>query len=524
MSQKIKLRRATTAISSGTVGRTIELPRADYNLTKLIGDRSDFPRGSGQGVNTSLDRNGASIRRLARYLVRMDGLAAHAVDVLQDYAIGEGLQPSIPDDDQDLMRLWRRWSKRAGAETLTDLSEVQGAAFREMVVGGEAFGILRYRQGRRAEGLAVPLQVQVAPAEMVPSVSDYVMNGTHPNGGVLYGNDGTPESYYLYKQHPGELGELYQMPSTETVKFPAAMVAHLYMPGESAQRRGVSWLSRAAVRINDMERYLGADLLRKVLSANIAYWLELPDLTAEEKEERRDVFYDPATGKYVNSEGDAVEAPQEESLVAPKDGSVAVMPAGGKIHQTAAPESGNSFSPFIRQIALHIAASVNVPVEFLLGDMSGINDRLYKAVASQFERHINRLRRVFAARFLNPVWNAWIRTAVAEGAWVVPEGKVLEDYLDPEWVGQPMPQLHRLQEIQAFELEVEQGFATHSDIVRRRGDDPDRVRRERLDDLVRDIETGLAEVPAHWTDRVIRERLGWSVAEISEYRTRTENQ
>ncbi|OOY22497.1 phage portal protein [Thioclava sediminum] len=513
---RVKLFRNATALSSGTVGDLA--PRMDYDFARRLEDRKDLPRGTGEAIASALNRSKPEITRMSRYAERMNGIASHAVDVLESYVIGSGLKPSIPDDDADLMRLWKTWGRAAGAEGVGDISMVQRIAFREWVVGGEAFGILRYRKGASAQDLAVPLQIQVIPTEMVPLRTPFAQSATD---GILYDNAGSPAGYYVYKVHPGDTLDATEAYKKETIKFRPQLVAHLFTPREAGQLRGEPWLTRALIKIHDLEKYLGADLLRKILSANIAYWLELPDLTPEEKEELRDISYDPTSGKYFNSLNQEVQPPKEESLVAAKDGSVAVVPPGGKINVTAPAESGNSFSPFIRQIALHIAAALNIPLEFLFGDMSGVNDRLFRAVSSQFERHVRTVRGTFSQRFLNPIWNAFVRISVAEGKWKVPHGRTIEEFLNPEWVGQPFPYLHKLQEVQSWDLEVEKGFSTHSDIIRQKGDDPERVRREKLDDLIKDIEGGLSPIPDYWTDAMIRRHLGWKDAEISEYRSRT---
>ncbi|GAW36996.1 phage portal protein, lambda family [Roseovarius sp. A-2] len=523
MSTRKKMMRSTAPRAYGVIGTGSTFPpRGDLNILEKIGDRKDVSIGTGAGINTALRGSHGALVSMSRKAVRDQSIASHAVDVLTDYVVGEGLQPSIPDDDLELLRLWRRWTKYAGAETLVDFSEVQSTAFREMLVGGDAFGILRYRPGEQFDSLPVRLQIQVAAAEMVP----YWTNLRQPDGsaisGILYDNYNVASAYYVFTRHPGEFQMLMNEGAPKTVKHEARDVAHLFMPEEAGQRRGVPALSKALIALDDLEKYLGAELLRKVLAANISYWLQLPDLTPEEKEERRDILWNEETQKYENSVGEEVEPPDEETMVAPKSGTVGILPPGGEIKQMAPAESGNSFAPFLRHILMQISASLNLPIEFLFGDFSGVNDRLYKAVAAKFERHIQRQRKVLAARFLNRIWNTWIRTAVADGSWKIPSGKTIEDYLDPEWVGQPIPQLHKLQDAQANGVEVDRGWITGSDVIRKRGDDPDRVRRERLDDLVKDIESGVAAIPDHWTSRMIKKHLGWSEEEISEYRALTE--
>jgi lambda family phage portal protein len=487
--------------------------RMDWDFGRALVDRKDFQKGNGESVASALTRNHSSIVKMTRYAIRMNGFAARPVDVSVAYGVGKGMSPVI--SNQPLLKLWKRWTKHAGAEGLGDFGFVQEQAWREWWIGGECFGYLRFRSGKKAERLAVPLQVQILPTEMVPTQTPFVSGAFD---GQLLDKEGDTTDYYIYKQHPGDRTNSFRADAEHVFRVKADLILHVMKQNEAGARRGEPWLTRALIKIHDLEKYYGAELTRKILTSNIAYWLKLPDLTDEEKEELASIEYDPATGKYYNADNVEVQAPIERTVVAPESGSVATLPNGAEIQVTAPAESGNTFAPFVREIKLAIASSVNIPMEFLFGDVAGLNDRIYKGLAQQFERQIDAWRRDFNAMFNVPVWNAWLRTVVAEGLWTPPEGETIEDYLDVDFAGQPFPNLHRAQEVASWKEEVASHFATESDIIRRQGDDPDRVRRERLSDLVSDIQSGLQPIPEHWTDRMIVNLLGWSQDEITSYR------
>ncbi|WYK04395.1 phage portal protein [Cereibacter sphaeroides f. sp. denitrificans] len=492
----------------------------DYNFSKVLADRDDIPRGSGEAVVSALTCNHAAITRMVRAATRMNGLASRPADVTATYVIGKGMVPVCRDEK--LMKLYRRWAKRVGADELGDMRFVQELAWREFFNIGEAFAYIRGRKPDEMERLSLPVgfQIQILQAEMVPTTLPFV-TGQDVRGGQVYNSRGECTHYYIYKKHPGDRSDLTATTAQEVVKVSANLILHVMRQLEPGAVRGESALARALVKIHDLERYLGADLLRKTLSANIAYWLELPDLSEEEKERLADVFYDPTTGKYVNSEGEEVEPPASHSVVAPKDGTVAALPPGAKTVTTAPAESGNSFSPFVRQVGLHIALACNIPYEFLFLDAAGIQDRIYRGLAQQFERQVEMWRADFSAMFLTPIWNTFVRTAVASGAWSPPSETVLDDWLDVEWLGQPMPNLYRAQEVASWKTEVEEGWATDSDIIRRQGDDPERVRRERLSELIANVKDGLIPPPAHWTDAMLKVHLQWTDGEVVSYRALT---
>jgi len=491
--------------------------RMDYDFGRALADRKDFARGNGEAVASALTRNHSSIVSMVRYAVRMNGFAARPVDVSVAYGIGKGMSPVC--SDQKLMKLWKRWTKRAGAECLGDFGFVQEQAWREWWIGGECFAYLRFRTGKVAERLAVPMQVQILPTEMVPTETPFISDA---KAGQLVDDQNYVTDFYVYKEHPGDRSNGYKATSQGQVfKVSSDLLLHVMKQNEAGAMRGEPWLTRALIKISDLERYYGAELTRKILTSNIAYWLKLPDLTDDEKAELADVSFDPATGKYYNGQDEEVQAPIERFVAPATDGSVATLPHGAEIQMTSPAESGNTFAPFVREIKLAIASSVNIPMEFLFGDVAGLNDRIYKGIAQQFERQIDSWRRDFNAMFNIPVWNAFVRLAYAEGLWTPPAGTTLDDFLDVDFVGQPFPNLHRAQEVASWKTEVDAEFATNSDIIRRQGDDPARVLAERLSDLIRNIESGLKPIPDHWTDRMISQNLGWETTEIAEYRALT---
>ncbi|RKT35297.1 lambda family phage portal protein [Roseovarius halotolerans] len=492
--------------------------RMDYSFGEILRDRNDIPTGSGEAIVSALTRAHPQITRMVRYATRMNGLAARPGDVTATMVIGKGMAPAC--QDEKLMRLYNRWAKRCGAEGLGDMRFVQELAWREYFNVGECFVYMRRRRQSGGQDLPVGLQLQVMPTEMVPTELPF-LTGDNIRAGQVLSNLRETTAYYVYKHHPGDRSNLVAASAKEVVRVSSRLILHVMRQREAGALRGESALARSLVDIHDFKKYLNAEMVRKILSANIAYWVELPDLTEEEKERLADVFFDPSSGKYVDSDGNEVEPPKKNTVEAPKEGSVASLPPGAKINMTAPAESGNSFSPFLRQIALQLSASLNIPVEYLLLDMAGVQDRIYKGISQQFERQVEMWRADFAAMFLNPVWNAFVKLAVEEGKWTPPEGTTLEDWLDVDWVGQPFPNLHRAQEVSSWQEEVEAGFCTRSDIIRRQGDDPERVRKERLADLVSDIRAGLSEPPMHWTDEDVAENVGWDQAKIDAWRKRS---
>ena len=127
-------------------------------------------RASRAHVNTLIAASGDTITARARWLVRNNGYAANAVEAspAMSWAMGSNPLSTIADrrKKEELQALWLAWTDDADAEGLTDFYGLQRRAAREVFLAGEVF--VRIRPRRAEDGLSVPLQLQMLPAEMLP--------------------------------------------------------------------------------------------------------------------------------------------------------------------------------------------------------------------------------------------------------------------------------------------------------------------------------------------------------------------
>ncbi|MDO9501221.1 phage portal protein, partial [Falsiroseomonas sp.] len=121
-------------------------------------------------VNALLGAMGPEMNARARWLVRNNGYASNAVESWAANAVGDGIKPSARVTQgrrkMAIQELWLAWTDEADAEGLTDFYGLQRRAAREVFITGEVF--LRFRARRPDDGLRVPLQLQMLPAEMLP--------------------------------------------------------------------------------------------------------------------------------------------------------------------------------------------------------------------------------------------------------------------------------------------------------------------------------------------------------------------
>ncbi len=273
-------------------------------------------RASRAHVNTLIAASGDTITARARWLVRNNGYAANAVESFASNVVGDGIKPSSTIADaakkEELQALWLAWTDDADAEGLTDFYGLQRRAAREVFLAGEVF--VRLRPRRAEDGLSVPLQLQMLPAEMLP----LDMNRTLPGAGVIrqgieFDGIGRRVAYHFLRRHPGDMTDPGL--AGETTRVPASEVIHVVDPVEAGQLRGVSRFTPAIVKLFTLDLYDDAELERKKIAAMFAMFITSP--APETPLDPTDEDLEVAPGQVVRLDpGEDVSTPASRSSIA----------------------------------------------------------------------------------------------------------------------------------------------------------------------------------------------------------------
>ncbi|HRY90693.1 MAG TPA: phage portal protein, partial [Rubrivivax sp.] len=215
------------------------------------------------------------LRAKSRDLVRRNAWAAAGIEAFVSNAIGTGIKPQSMLTDQpsreSIHSLWRDWCEEADAAGLTDFYGLQALACRAMLEGGECLVRLRFR--RPEDGLPVGLQLQLLEPEHLPAtLNTELASGNVIRAGIEFDKLGRRVAYHLYRSHPGD-GSLAPMSGTgglDTVRVLASEIIHLFRPLRPGQIRGEPWLARALVKLNELDQYDDAELVRKKTAAMFA--------------------------------------------------------------------------------------------------------------------------------------------------------------------------------------------------------------------------------------------------------------
>ena len=425
-------------------------------------------------LNSLIAAAGPDITARARHLVRNNGYAANAIESWAGNVVGAGIKPSSsitdPVQKAELQKLWLAWTDDSDAEGLTDFYGQQRRAAREVFIAGEVF--FRFRPRRPEDGLAVPLQLQMLPSEMLP----LTRNETLPGGnlirqGIEFDGIGRRVAYWFLRRHPGDLTDPGM--AGETVRVPAAEIVHVLDPVDAGQLRGVSRFAPAIVKMFLLDQYDDAELDRKKVAAMYALFVTTPS-----PGEPFDIAEDGSSG---------------DRVMDVQPGQVVMLEPGEEIQTSAPADVGGSYEAFQYRTLLQVSAALGVPYAYLSNDMLKANYSNSRLALLEFRRRIEAWQHaVLVHQLCRTVWRRWMDVAVLSGALVLPgyeknrAGFNACSWLPPKW-----DWVDPLKDARAEIEQIDAGLKSRTQALAERGYDAEQVDTEIAADRAREKSLGL---------------------------------
>ena len=442
------------------------------------------------GAVAALLATHSDLRSKSRDLVRRNAWAQAGIEAFVANAVGTGIKPQSLAADEgfkaDVQALWRDWTEEADAAGQTDFYGLQALACRAMLEGGEC--LIRLRPRRPDDGLAVPLQIQLLEAEHLPvdlnidlpASAGSTVPGNVVRCGIEFDSLGRRVAYHLYRSHPedGRLAPMSGQGGLESVRVDAREVIHLYRVLRPGQIRGEPWLSRALVKLNELDQYDDAELVRKKTAAMFAGFV-----TRQDPEDN------------LMGEGD----PDSEgiTLAGLEPGTLQILEPGEDIKFSEPADVGGSYSEFLRTQFRAVAAALGITYEQLTGDLTGVNYSSIRAGLLEFRRRCEMVQHgVLVHQLCRPVWSAWMKQAVLAGALEAhgfARGGVAQrrQYLQAKWIPQGWQWVDPEKEFKAMLLAIRAGLMSRSEAISANGYDAEDVDREIAADNARADALGL---------------------------------
>lgn len=414
---------------------------ASYDGAKT-GRRAGSWSASGTSANSELDASLSTLRNRSREQIRNNGLATNAQTKWTEAMVGAGILCQW--EDAAVQAKWDEWTKTCSADALGHFEAVQALVADAEFESGEV--LLRRRRRYRRDGVWPPVQIQVLESDYLDHSKTGNVEGGYCIHGVEFNSYGRRVAYWLFEQHPGDVGTSGLTTLTSMSKrVPAEEISHVYAPKRPGQVRGVPRLSPILLPARDTADWEEAEIVRKRTEACMAAAVTSPE---------GDQF--TFTEEVTDADGNQV------STLAP--GLILKLKPGEEISWNS-PTHAGGYSDYKTSRGRDFAAGVGMPYELLTGDYSKSNYSSSRMGVVAFQRTVERHQ-----------WNCLIPLVCEWAAEMFLEA--LELFEGPvankkrTWTPPAFNLLDRLAEAKADQAELQIGKKTWPQMVAAAGNDP----------------------------------------------------
>lgn len=416
-------------------------------------------------INTMLSWQGATLRNRTRDLARNNPYIRLAIDDFAAKAVGFGFKASsriAADAPRRAMNaLFAQFGTTIDADGCSDFGGLMELVCRGYLEAGEVF--VRRRPRRLEDGLAVPLQVQVLPADLLPLEDNRTLqNGNAVRSGIEFDAIGRRVAYWFLRRHPGDLTDQRALATLEQVRVPASEIMHVFRRRDAGQIRGEPALVAALVRAFFFDQYEDAELERKKLAAMFT-----AVVTKDHPEQ--------ADGEVAIAGGTATKDPDGTERDAVEPGTTMYMMTGEKVEFPQAADVGPNFEAFMHRMLLGIAAAAGVPYASMTGDLRNANYSSIRAGMVDFRTRLEQFQwNVLVHLFCRPLWAWFVEAAALAGQ--IPRGEAaIAEAMKVKWITPKLPWVDPMKDMQAEILAVDNCIKSISDVIEETGEDPDDV-------------------------------------------------
>ncbi|MGN7613036.1 phage portal protein [Magnetococcales bacterium HHB-1] len=446
-------------------------PKAQLEAARAARRFSTWKVGS-ESTNTLILQGGDLLRNRARDLVRSNPYAANATASFAAHVVGAGIKPSLllPDADlkEKIQRLWLDWVSEADADGQTTFYGLQAMAARSLFEVGETF--IRFRPRRQEDGLSVPLQLQILPAEQLPlTKNEQLPNGRRVSMGIEFDRIGRRRAYHFYRNHPGDI---HQQNGKDFIRVPAEEVLHVFQAKQEGQIRGLSQLTPAIPKLHLLEQYDDAELERKKVAAMYAAFVTKPD------------FEDAANQE--DQIGD-------EAAVHLQPGTLEYLLPGEDVKFSDPADVGGAYEAFQYRTLLACCAAMGIPYSNVTGDLKRANYSSLREAKIEFRRRVEPAQNhILIFQLCRPVWNRWINDVALSGVLTLPGyADNPRPYRRVKWIPPRWDWVDPLKDRKADIEAIKMGIKSRSDVIESEGSDPEEVDRRIQIDQQREEKLGL---------------------------------
>ncbi len=419
------------------------------------------PKRGGASANTDVAADEQTLRIKARWLRDNVGFIGRGLGQRIDYAIGTGVVRKWGGPHaKKLTEAWAQHVKECDADDKLNMGGIEALSVHTMDVDGMV--LLRIRTRRPEDGLMVPLQYQVLEVDWIDTQRTAPSNSANRViNGIEYSPIGKTVGYWLFDEHPGDVGSGWRTPAMNSRLVPAESIIPLYDVSRPGAGRGVTRLKTIITGVRDLHNYRQAEMLRKDTEARL--------------------------GIIASGDLSQMAAPPSAGGSSAGVGFLGDIPAGGifqappglnltSVQPTAMP----GYVDTIKMEIKLIAAAGGWTYEGCTGDMTEVNYSSARIRRLDFRAEIERLQWLTIDHMLcERMDRAFVAHCKLAGI-IPPSATWSCEHTYPRW-----PHVDPVKDVAGEVMEIAAGLSTISAGNRSRGNDPEKVAQEWAADMKR---------------------------------------
>ncbi len=404
------------------------------------------------------------LRRRSRDMVRNNAIARRAVDAIVNNVVGDGIIPHVESDDKVIKAEIEDLLAQHLDTTLIDaggmmnLYGLQRLAMRSIVESGEAIWLQRARRVR--DGLPLNFQIEMLESEYLDDRAQGRLDG---GGFIADGIEttaiGKRAAYRLFDAHPES--DVRGFPTSRRVL--ASRVIHSFNIERPGQMRGVPWLAPVMSMTMDAYDFADAQLLRQKIANLFVGFV-------------RDVH---GEGMDVNATG-GTSADNVDSLF---PGMFEHLPPGRDVTFSDPPKAEGA-SEYMSSVLHMIASGLGLTFEALSMQLGEVNFSSARMGRLEMNRMMSAHQwTLFIPQICNPL-EVWLR-------------QFLEDHVTSQdyriaWTPPRFEMVDPAREVPPMVEMIDNGLTSRSHVIRSMGFDPEKVDKQRVEDMEREEGLGLS--------------------------------
>ena len=427
-------------------------------MDRLSADWMSTEASLNQELRTDLNR----LRSRGRDLVQNNDYAVKFAGMVRNNIIGPGgvrLQVRVEDSPGKQDRLantaietaWKDWSEACditGRQSLRDLCST-------LVGGLPSDGEFLVVLVRGAEaGNKYGLALQVVDVDRIDTLLN--IGATPSTNAIIMGVEvdayRRPVALHLFAAHPNDGAAS----SRHRTRIPAADVLHGFKIERAEQMRGIPWMSAGMLSLHHLGNFKLSALLAAEHGANHYGFFTTPD------------------GQSPLGAEDA----DGQQYTASQPGTYDTLPTGVGFVPHESKYPNEVFGPFVKTTLQRIASGWRVAYHSLANDLEGVSYSSIRSGALEERDRWSADQEWFISIFMEPVFKAWLQSALLMGAITMPNGSALPasklaKFSKHEWQARRWEWVDPKGDMEAKILAVKAGLMAPQDLANAMGYDFD---------------------------------------------------